>query len=383
MEKITANRNTPHTADIETPIILLETPLTRRVFKPYLNDTKISTGETVSGWLVHQKRKSKNDEWEDVCEDSLKSLRSGEGMKIKIDSSQLKILYDELTVLYEYSRKGIPRHQETITILKNTSNLINVPQSRKHIILELLKQNFGDEIWEELLSKEPDLCTKLSYAKIQSDRKKILDEFEINLTKDFPEKFWQKFFEDNTWIFGYGLDYRFLKILQREAYVSTNDLDGKNNSIVDFLLGCSNFTVLVEIKKPNTSLFNQSTSGKNRSDSWKLSNTFVDSISQILAQKSNWIIKSQQNNYNDENELITQETINPKAILIIGNASEFSGSDRINNIKRKTFELFRRSLKDIEVITFDELFERAKFIVNQKPKINDLSQIDEFEDVPF
>ena len=34
------------------------------------------------------------------------------------------------------------------------------------------------------------------------------------------EKVWQSFFEKNEWIFGYGLDYRFQTILQRESHVS-------------------------------------------------------------------------------------------------------------------------------------------------------------------
>ena len=33
--------------------------------------------------------------------------------------------------------------------------------------------------------------------------------------------------------------------------------------------------------------------------------------------------------------------------------------------KAKTFELFRRNCKDIEILTYDELFDRAYFIVNQ------------------
>ncbi len=50
------------------------------------------------------------------------------------------------------------------------------------------------------------------------------------------EKEWQVFFEDNDWIFGHGLKYKFLKIIQSEAHVSKTDLDGKNDVISDFLL---------------------------------------------------------------------------------------------------------------------------------------------------
>jgi hypothetical protein len=34
--------------------------------------------------------------------------------------------------------------------------------------------------------------------------------------------------------------------------------------------------------------------------------------------------------------------------------------------KRNTFELFRRNITSPEILTFDELYERAKFIVEQE-----------------
>lgn len=54
----------------------------------------------------------------------------------------------------------------------------------------------------------------------------------------------------------------------------------------------------------------------------------------------------------------------PKSFLLIGSLSEFITEHGVNKEKFSSFELFRKSIKDIEIITFDELFERAKFIVN-------------------
>ena len=51
-------------------------------------------------------------------------------------------------------------------------------------------------------------------------------------------------------------------------------------------------------------------------------------------------------------------TIQPKGILVIGH------TEQLNQIsKRNTFELFRRNTVNPEILTFDELYERAKFIV--------------------
>ena len=51
--------------------------------------------------------------------------------------------------------------------------------------------------------------------------------------------------------------------------------------------------------------------------------------------------------------------MNPKGILVIGNTAQFVN----NSAARNTFESFRSHLTGIDIVTFDELFERAKFIV--------------------
>lgn len=200
---------------------------------------------------------------------------------------------------------------------------------------------------------------------ILTGRKEGLDMFSQHLFEEteWTEPDWQKFFETNTWIFGYGLDYKFLKILQREAKVSNVTVGGEEQVIVDFLVGTNNFTTLIEMKRPDTPLFSGES---NRSGSWQLSNDLTHAVSQILEQKAEWSIKSQTTQYDKERKPINQKTYDPKTILLIGNSNQFSGNDLDQVIKAKTFELYRRNLKDIEIVTFDELYERANFIVNEK-----------------
>lgn len=47
-------------------------------------------------------------------------------------------------------------------------------------------------------------------------RKKQLDVFKTLLSGNTSEGEWQNFFEDNPWIFGYGLNYVFLTNLDGE-----------------------------------------------------------------------------------------------------------------------------------------------------------------------
>lgn len=175
------------------------------------------------------------------------------------------------------------------------------------------------------------------------------------------EKVWQLFFEKNQWIFGYGLDYRFQTILQREAHVSDVELDGSDTVIADYLLGDKKFTTFVEIKKPSTPLFG---SIKNRSKSWRLSNDLIYSVSQILEQKASGLIKADKQQFNASGNLITQKTYDSKVILIVGHWRQLddASNEREAQIKTKTLELFRNDSRNIEILTYDELFERARYI---------------------
>ncbi|MBD0845111.1 hypothetical protein PB70LOC_01970 [Pectobacterium versatile] len=179
---------------------------------------------------------------------------------------------------------------------------------------------------------------------------------------------WQRFFERNEWVFGYGLRYRYLSILQREAHISHTDLNGSNDVITDFLMSDSRFTKIVELKTPQTNLF---INRQNRADSWRLSSELTDAVSQILAQKANWEIESQRDNYTASGERISEETYDAECILIIGSLNAISGTEREKKIKRKTFELYRRNLKNIDIICYDELLERARFIVRSAELLED------------
>jgi Domain of unknown function (DUF4263) len=51
--------------------------------------------------------------------------------------------------------------------------------------------------------------------------------------------------------------------------------------------------------------------------------------------------------------------IEPRTFLVVGNSTQLTGNDD----KIACFELFRRNVRSPEIITFDELLHRARFIV--------------------
>lgn len=90
-----------------------------------------------------------------------------------------------------------------------------------------------------------------------------------------------------------------------------------------------------------------------------LSQELTDAVTQAQAYAYGWGLDSK--NYNNAMELARRKllTIQPSAIVVIGRLAEVAPDET----KASTFELFRKSLHGTEVLTFDELFERAKFIV--------------------
>ncbi len=57
-------------------------------------------------------------------------------------------------------------------------------------------------------------------------------------------------------------------------------------------------------------------------------------------------------------------TLRPRQVLVVGSLEQLVSDTGANLEKVASFELYRRSIHDLEIITFDELYERALFIVS-------------------
>lgn len=196
-------------------------------------------------------------------------------------------------------------------------------------------------------------------------RRQGLEEFEDHIRLgNWSEAQWQDFFEREQWVFGYGLDYRVMRQFGREMTVGAGGTDNQNKPVIDFLMSFTDYTVLVEIKRPDTAIFKARRSG--RAGTWEFSPEFMSAVSQIIEQKAEWLSFAQiGEHYNKSGtDVLTARTRNAKSILVIGSRDEFlrSENSRVANLMHDTFELFRRENRSIDIVTFDELLERARFI---------------------
>lgn len=188
------------------------------------------------------------------------------------------------------------------------------------------------------------------------------------------EAVWQKFFEKNTWILGYGLDYIFnseLDSKKLEQVTSGSNFFSKGKRIDGLLksLGAINSLCFCELKLSTDSLLKQ-VKDPYRGESWQISDALSGAIAQVQRTVHKAIkeldtkteIKDNQDNLTGENLLLYE----PKTFIVIGNLQEFLVNDKINEIKYSSFEMFRKNLRNITILTYDELYERAFYICHKK-----------------
>lgn len=179
------------------------------------------------------------------------------------------------------------------------------------------------------------------------------------------EVVWHHFLKENEWVVGLNIDIKFIRDLLPEQKVGEENTAGRGSPKSDFL-GISYFTSLIELKTSKTDIFKRKKSSNSRANTWDFGTPFIEAYSQILGQK-NVLNKNKEIIGEDGSIIDTQiyRVIDPMAILIIGNRNREFPHDRMNenNIKSDTFERFRRDSRNVEIVTFDELFERAFHMV--------------------
>lgn len=183
------------------------------------------------------------------------------------------------------------------------------------------------------------------------------------------EGLWQKYFEKNPWVFGYGLGYLFLtglddKKLEQVVQGHSIDSHGKRVDALMKTKGIISNLCFVEIKTHSTELLE---SKPYRSGCWAPSKELAGAIAQVQGTVASAVenLSSKINPKDKEGNPTGEEIYNyqPKSYLVIGSMAEFVSEHGVNKDKLRSFELLRKNTSSPEIITFDELYERAKFIV--------------------
>ena len=317
---------------------------------------------TPGATLVYQHRRRADEDW---AEDNfnLAMLRAGQEVRMELHSAETLRLYTELQRLYAASAGGIRYGRYAVTITDADAPVSVVPRQIAEQIREMLESE-GPGVFEVIAQMRPDLATWAALVEEHRLRAAHLAEFEERIADDPPtwnEHNWQAFFRRAPWIFGHGLDYTFLVNEAAEPDYGGQDFGAGGGERGDEMMrtaGQFRFAVLVELKRPDTPLI--SGTEPYRNGAWRVSPSLAGGVAQLQANTERIRVAANERanvRWLDERDMTVAD---PLGILVIGHTRSL-----VDDAQRTSFHRFRRNLWNPTVLTYDELFERARFLVSK------------------
>jgi len=168
--------------------------------------------------------------------------------------------------------------------------------------------------------------------------------------KTEAEEYWQTFIQDRAYLINLIFPGP-VKVHTGKAFLGGKKVDNTGGKLVDFLLENSigGNAALLEIKRPATKLLRET---PYRDDIYAPSMELAGSVAQILNYRDTLTT--------DKPRDLNLDAFMPSCMVLIGNY----GSELESSEKRRSFELYRSSLNGVSIVTYDELFDRLKKILD-------------------
>lgn len=285
-----------------------------------------------------------------------------------------------------------------MTFLDNIRR-VEIPGPEKFNVNEadLRLVHMPDAAARSLLKDRPDLVAEFARSEITTEdvvalayRREQLKAFSgmLDGREDISENDWQAFFERNQWIFGYGLSYIFTtgldgRRLQQTIRGSSLVAPGKIPDGIMKTRAAVSALCLVEIKRSSTELLRKS---EYRPGTWAPSTELGGSVAQCqeTLRAASEVLDTHHRLTDEQGKLTGEElmSVQPRSFLVIGSLRQFQSEHGLNSARYSAFEDFRRNLRQPEILTFDELYERARFIVDYA-EASGIPAADDEDDIPF
>jgi len=178
----------------------------------------------------------------------------------------------------------------------------------------------------------------------------LITVYEKLLEGNSNEERWQQFLSENVFILDLAFGYP-VKMIGEKPYVGGKGFNGQGGQFSDFVMASESTSSLaiIEIKAPSKELLSAT---EYRTTVYAPSRELSGSVSQALSQR----MSLQHNFFSLANKLTERVNAVTVPIVII------IGRNPIEEQKRISFECYRNSLRDVLIITFDELLLRLKNI---------------------
>jgi Domain of unknown function (DUF4263) len=276
-----------------------------------------------------------------------------------------------------------------LALIRPTGLLLDseTKEDRIRVMPEMAKQILSSQSSiESLVRENPEVIATILRTDVTAPdivalarRRAVLDQFHRLLTdSDYfdaesarfhgPERVWQNFIETNPWVVGSAVAPQFLHSWSPERLeqaVKGRSLagPGRRADAVLRTAGALSAVVLVEIKHHRTDLLD----AEYRTDCWSVGREVAGGIAQCQATAD----EAQETlgtilDVRDADGYSVEEAFlcRPRTVLIVGSLTEFVRDGDVHRRQFESFERFRRGLRDPEILTFDELFERARLVVD-------------------
>ena len=206
-----------------------------------------------------------------------------------------------------------------------------------------------------LAAQKPAVLMELQAEIERVTLSEMIDRFELLLGQDLPEGDWQSFFETYQFVLALAFA-RPVQLLHTQFRAQTSAMDGAGAQIGDFLLRqTGRGLAIVEIKKPGTELL--SGTAYRNTQVFAPSRELSGAVTQTLIQQNALRVEWSQHFLKDPK----LRHSSPEAIRCV----IVAGRSLTDVHQLASFEVFRNACKDVEVLTYDELLEKLKYIREQ------------------
>ena len=227
-----------------------------------------------------------------------------------------------------------------------------IPHFSSSDLIEL--EAFIGKLLEERYESESYKFKQLTRTKIKVDTiaiDRILDEFKTNVENEISENEWGKYLRKNLFL----LDSKYIKIIPELNVI----LSGSRNA--DFgMIDTKGYLDIFEIKKPSTLLLSSSMDRGNY--------YWHTSAVKAIVQAEKYLFNAERKASNlaediEREQRISVKVVKPRAFLIMGHSDQLDETQKVDD-----FKVLRQSLKNIDIVLYDELLEGLE---NQKNKYYD------------
>jgi len=368
LKEIIIKSTSHHSADCD-PIILRKKDTVRLIFRPAMVDNPHNQFATVRGEFIYQK-KAKKDEWVDCKTLNLSDLKKDEFVKLELHAQELFEFVSNVISLYKISHKdGVPFGEARY--LKIDGELSQLGKlSEEDLRLFFTRHKKDGYI---LLTKLVELILSMENPEILIDRLKRFDSNDLNKLsswiglsnldkfleiwttnqKNPQEEFWQGLFVKNNSILAQLFSFPVV-FVQDKAYLGGKSFDNKGGELIDFLFknSITSNAVLIEIKSPAMRFLGS----EYRNNVYNISGSLTGAVMQLINYRHT-LVSSYYDTIGDSQRKF--ESFHPQCVLIAGNI----GNELDDQCKKRSFEYFRNNLKDIQIISFDEVFGKIEKLV--------------------